>query len=60
MALADRMQVPGIQPKRAGVFPAGALILDAVMDLAGVEAFTASESDILMGIVLAAARGSAE
>ncbi|WP_303249129.1 Ppx/GppA family phosphatase [uncultured Slackia sp.] len=60
MALADRMQVPGIQPKRAGVFPAGALILDAVMDLAGVEAFTASESDILMGIVLDAARGSAE
>lgn len=60
MTLADRMQVPGIQPKRAGVFPAGALILDAVMDLAGVDAFTASESDILMGIVLDAARGSAE
>ena len=60
MPLAERMQVPGIQPKRAGVFPAGALILDVVMELAGVDGFTASESDILMGIVLDAARQSAE
>ncbi len=56
MPLAERMQVPGIQPKRAGVFPAGALILDVVMELAGVDSFTASESDILVGIVLDAAR----
>ncbi len=60
MPLSERMQVPGIQPKRAGVFPAGALILDAVMELAGVDSFTACESDILMGIVLDAARGPAE
>lgn len=56
MPLAERMGVPGIQPKRAGVFPAGALILDVVMELAGVQGFTACESDILMGIVLDAAR----
>ena len=60
MPLSERMQVPGIQPKRAGEFPAGALILDAIMELAGLDAFTASESDILMGIVLDAARTAGE
>lgn len=56
MPLEARMRVPGIQPKRAGVFPAGALILGEVMQLAGLQEFTACESDILMGIVLDAAR----
>lgn len=59
LPLAERMRVPGIQPKRAGVFPAGAVIMGAVMDLAGVDRFTASESDILKGIVLDAARSGA-
>lgn len=58
LPLEQRMRVPGIQPKRANVFPAGAVILGAVMDLAGVDRFTASESDILMGIVLDAARAA--
>ncbi len=58
LPLAERMHVPGIQPKRAGVFPAGAVILGVVMDLAGVDSFTASESDILKGIVLDAARAA--
>ena len=57
LPLAQRMKVPGIQPKRAGVFPAGVVIMGAVMDLAGAKSFTASESDILKGIVLDAARG---
>lgn len=56
MPLEERMRVSGIQPKRAGVFPAGALILDVVMELAGLDEFTACEADILMGIVLDAAR----
>lgn len=60
LPLAQRAAVPGIQPKRAGIFPAGALILDVVMGLAGVSSFTASESDILMGIVLDAARAAGE
>lgn len=58
LPLAERMRVPGIQPKRAGVFPAGAVIMGAVMELAGVDRFTASESDILKGIVLDAARSA--
>ncbi len=60
LPLADRMKVPGIQPKRAGIFPAGLVILGAVMDLAGIDGFTVSESDILVGIVLDAARSSLE
>lgn len=56
MPLARRCEIAGLQPKRAGVFPAGLVILGAVMDLAGIDGFTASESDILIGIVLDAAR----
>ncbi|MFQ9742290.1 MAG: hypothetical protein ACLRX5_07330 [Slackia sp.] len=52
LPLEKRKKVAGIQPKRAGVFPAGIVILDAVMSLAKVDGFTASESDILIGIVL--------
>lgn len=56
LPLEARMKVPGIQPKRAGIFPAGLVILGAVMDLANLGGFTVSESDILIGIVLDAAR----
>ncbi|MEE0519757.1 Ppx/GppA phosphatase family protein [Slackia sp.] len=56
LPLEERKKVAGIQPKRAGVFPAGVVILDAVMSLAKVDGFTASESDILIGIVLDALR----
>lgn len=56
LPLEKRKKVAGIQPKRAGVFPAGVVILDAVMSLAKVDGFTASESDILIGIVLDALR----
>lgn len=56
LPLEKRKKVAGIQPKRAGVFPAGIVILDAVMSLAKVDGFTASESDILIGIVLDALR----
>lgn len=56
LPLEERMKLPGIQPKRAGVLPAGMIILGVVMELAGVEEFTACESDILIGIVLDATR----
>ena len=58
LPLAERMEVAGIQPKRAGIFPAGLVILGAVMDLANLDGFTVSESDILIGIVLDAARNA--
>lgn len=56
LPLEERKKVPGLQPQRALVFPAGLVILTATMDLLGVDSFTASESDLLMGIVLDAAR----
>ena len=52
----QREHVVGLQPKRAGVIVAGLLILEEVMDAAGVECFTASENDILQGIVMHMAR----
>lgn len=55
--LAERERVVGLDPKRAPVITAGMLILEEVMGLAGVASFTASESDILQGMVLDASRG---
>ncbi len=57
MPLAARQQVPGLDPGRAPVIVAGLLIMQTVMDLAGMREFTVSETDILQGIVLAAATG---
>lgn len=53
--LARRERVTGLDPRRAPVIVAGLLILDEVVGLAGADGFTASESDILQGIVLDAA-----
>lgn len=53
--LEERKRIVGLDPKRANVIVAGALILEVVRELAGVSEFTVSESDILQGIVLDAA-----
>lgn len=53
LPLSERMQVVGLDPKRAPVMVAGLLILLEVLDFAGVDAFTVSETDILHGITLA-------
>lgn len=52
LPLAEREQVVGLDPRRAPVITAGMVILEEVMRAAGVDAFTASESDILQGMVL--------
>lgn len=54
--LAARKATVGLDPKRAGVIVAGFVILEEVLGLAGVESYTASESDILKGMVLEAAQ----
>ena len=46
----------GLDPKRAGVIVAGFVILEEVLALAGADAYTASESDILHGMIFEAAR----
>ena len=60
LTLEARMRVPGLQPQRASVFPSGLVILSAVMDMLGARSFRASEADLLLGIVLDAARGLGE
>ncbi|WP_165055473.1 MULTISPECIES: Ppx/GppA phosphatase family protein [unclassified Adlercreutzia] len=57
LPLEERAQVVGLDPGRAPVITAGLLILEEVMRAAGVGAFTASESDILQGMLLRAAQG---
>lgn len=50
--LEERERVVGLDPGRAPVIVAGLVILQEIMALAQVESFTASESDILQGIIL--------
>ena len=56
MPLADREHIVGLEPKRAPVILAGLVILRQVLEVSGAGSFTVSESDILQGVVLAAAR----
>jgi exopolyphosphatase/guanosine-5'-triphosphate,3'-diphosphate pyrophosphatase len=57
MDVASRRTVVGMDPARADVIVAGALILAAIIEFAGVSGTTVSEHDILYGIVLAGADG---
>ena len=52
MPLSERVKVPGLDPGRAGVIVAGALILETIVALAGLESTLVSEHDILYGILL--------
>ncbi len=52
LPLEERRQVVGLEPDRAPVIVAGFAILQTVLDAAGMDAFTVSETDILHGIVL--------
>lgn len=48
---AGRAALPGLQPKRARVIAAGALILDVLMGLGGWDAYTVSESNALVSLL---------
>lgn len=54
--LEERRTTVGLDPKRAGVIVAGFVILEEVLAMAGADAYTASESDILHGMIFEAAR----
>lgn len=60
LPLSERMQVVGLDLKRAPVMVAGLLILLEVLDFAGIDAFTVSETDILHGITLAVSHEACE
>jgi exopolyphosphatase / guanosine-5'-triphosphate,3'-diphosphate pyrophosphatase len=55
LPLTERRRVPGLEPERAPVIVAGAVILCEVLDHYGLEELEASEHDILDGAALAAA-----
>jgi exopolyphosphatase / guanosine-5'-triphosphate,3'-diphosphate pyrophosphatase len=55
LPLSERRQVPALEPGRAPVIVAGAVILVAILDQFGLEEIEVSERDILDGIALAAA-----
>jgi len=55
LPLAERREVPALEPERAPVIVAGAVILVAILDHFALEEIEVSERDILDGIALAAA-----
>ncbi len=60
MPLGERREVPDLEPARAPVIPAGALIAATVLEVAGREAVRVSERDLLDGVALAAADPSSD
>ena len=55
LPLARRRELPGLEPERAPVIIAGAVIVREVLDRYGLDALEASERDILHGAALEAA-----
>ncbi|MEW5761856.1 MAG: Ppx/GppA phosphatase family protein [Bacillota bacterium] len=54
--LEERRRLPGLQPERADIIPAGARILRAVLHGLGAQSIRVSEYDLLHGIALEASR----
>lgn len=57
MTLEERQRIVGLDPGRAPVILAGLLIMREMLEVAGLDGFTASERDILHGIILGLASG---
>jgi exopolyphosphatase / guanosine-5'-triphosphate,3'-diphosphate pyrophosphatase len=55
LPVAERRRVPGLEPERAPVIVAGAVIVLELLSAFGLDALEASERDILDGVALAAA-----
>jgi exopolyphosphatase / guanosine-5'-triphosphate,3'-diphosphate pyrophosphatase len=55
LPLAERRELPGLEPERAPVIIGGALIVREVLDRYGLDAIEASERDLLHGAALEAA-----
>lgn len=49
MPLAERRRLPGLQPERADIVPAGAAILSSVLKILDLPGLTVSDADLLMG-----------
>jgi exopolyphosphatase/guanosine-5'-triphosphate,3'-diphosphate pyrophosphatase len=48
-ALDDRKAMPHIRPQRADILPGGLIVVDEACRLLGVDRFTVSEADLLLG-----------
>ena len=59
MTLGERQAIVGLDPGRAPVILAGLIIMRQLMETAGLDSFTASERDILHGIILGMAQARA-
>ena len=55
LTVAERAELPGLQPKRAPVILGGAVAVSELMRQTGFDDLQASESDLLFGLALAAA-----
>jgi exopolyphosphatase/guanosine-5'-triphosphate,3'-diphosphate pyrophosphatase len=56
LPLAERRELPGLEPERAPVIVAGAVVVREVLDRYGLDSLEASERDILHGAALEAAK----
>ena len=54
--MAERSATVGLDPKRADVILGGLIILDEILDLFAATSYTASETDLMHGAILAMAR----
>lgn len=52
LTVAERAELPGLQPKRARVILGGAIAVNELMRAAGFDCLTVSESDLLYGLSL--------
>jgi exopolyphosphatase/guanosine-5'-triphosphate,3'-diphosphate pyrophosphatase len=52
LPLAGRRRLPGLQPERADIIVAGAIVLEHVLTRTGVRSLTVSEADLLWALVL--------
>jgi exopolyphosphatase/guanosine-5'-triphosphate,3'-diphosphate pyrophosphatase len=50
-----RKALPGIRPQRADILPAGLIVVDEACRLLGIERYTVSEADLLLGYLTSAA-----
>ncbi|WP_031516490.1 Ppx/GppA phosphatase family protein [Desulfofalx alkaliphila] len=54
LTLEERKRLPGLQPERADIIPAGVRIINRVLVELGCPYFTVSESDLLWGLAIRA------
>ena len=59
LPLEKRRTVPGMNPQRADILPAGMLIIDTALELLGHDCATVSDTDLLFGYLLLEREGGA-